>query len=429
MLSERLSMVSGHPRYAPAVLARPAPAADGTVPPVPPPVIVEELAEQSRSRPPEPLAVDGREQPLAGGADGLAALRPEDFIGAPADPAGAAAPRRGLRALEPVGEVRIVAVPDIHLQPAPLPPRAPEPPHAPDPCLPAELTAIASPPPTGPAELPPAFGIDDIYRVQAALVQHCEEQRDRVALLEPPLEAVAAAGRGIDPILAWRGRFDSSFAGFYAPWPRVADPLGASGLTLPVPPSGHVAGQYARADLEHGVHVAPANAPLAWVQDVTEELDDAAHGLLNAAGVNLLRPLAGRGIRIMGARTTSSDPTWRYVNVRRLLLMIETAVELATQWSVFQPHDALTRTRLQLSLTSFLTALWQRGALVGDIPEAAFAVRCDQETNPPAERALGRLLAEVRVAPASPFEFIVVRVGRTRDELQATDPSPSTGGP
>jgi hypothetical protein len=131
----------------------------------------------------------------------------------------------------------------------------------------------------------------------------------------------------------------------------------------------------------------------------------------------------------MGARTTSSDPTWRYVNVRRLLLMIETAVELATHWSVFQPHDALTRTRLQLSLTSFLTALWQRGALVGDVPEAAFAVRCDQETNPPAERALGRLLAEVRVAPSSPFEFVVVRVGRTRDELQATDPSPSTGGP
>jgi uncharacterized protein len=177
------------------------------------------------------------------------------------------------------------------------------------------------------------------------------------------------------------------------------------------------------------VHVAPANAPLAWVQDVTEELDDAAHGLLNQAGVNLLRPLAGRGIRIMGARTTTSDPTWRHVNVRRLLLMIEKAVELATQWSVFQPNDALTRTRLRLSLTSFLTALWQRGALVGDAPEAAFVVRCDQATNPASERALGRLLAEVRVAPSSPFEFVVVRVGRTRDELQPTDPSPSTGGP
>jgi len=204
----------------------------------------------------------------------------------------------------------------------------------------------------------------------------------------------------------------------------VVDPLrGSSSLTRDIPPTGHVAGQYARTDFEVGVHKAPANAPLQWTEDVTVETDDATHGTLNPLGVNVVRVLPGRGIRVFGARTVSSDPVWRYVNVRRLLLMIEKAIFISTQWAVFEPNDTLTRNKIRLSLTSFLTALWRKGALAGDRPDAAFFVKCDEQNNPASERADGRLLAEVGVAPAVPFEFVVVRVGRQDNEFEIAEAS------
>jgi phage tail sheath protein FI len=171
-------------------------------------------------------------------------------------------------------------------------------------------------------------------------------------------------------------------------------------------------GQYASADLSVGVHKAPANDPLSWIQDVTVGLDDELHGLLNHAGVNVVRPLPGRGIRILGARTVSSDPDWRYVNVRRLLLMIEKAIELSIQWAAFEPNDEITRNKIRLSILSFLIALWQRGAFSGNNVEEALFVKCDEENNPPNERDNGRMWVDIGVAPAKPFEFIVVRVGR-----------------
>lgn len=373
------------------------------------------------------------ERGLDGGTDGLALLQAYDFMGVPIDPLDRdevkVSKRRGIRALEPVGEVAMVAVPDIHIHPELHLPPAPPPPCIPDPCLPMEDVppAVTVTPPIG--ELPPIFTEAEIYRVQAALVQQCEDLRDRIALLDPPLAASRDDASGAGAIRAWRSRFDSTYATLFYPWIRVVDPLrSVSSLTRDIPPSGHAAGQYANTDLTVGVHKAPANNALIWAQDVTVFVGDALHGVLNPLGINVVRPLRGRGIRLMGARTVSSDPDWRYVNVRRLLLMIEQAVYLSTQWAVFEPNDYLTRAKLRLSLTSFLLSLWQRGALMGDTAPASFFVTCDETNNPPAQRENGMMLAEVGVAPSKPFEFIVLRVGRTGNEFEIVDAPALAGG-
>jgi hypothetical protein len=278
-------------------------------------------------------------------------------------------------------------------------------------------------------ELPPVFTEEQIFRVQDSLVVHCEARRDRIAVLDPPVSTALDDQEGLNAVQAWRRRFDSDFAALYWPWLRVVDPLRAAGtLTRSIPPSGHVAGQWARTDVAIGVHKAPANAPLVWVQDLTLASGAEVHGLLNTMGINVLRVLPGRGIRIMGARTLSSDPTWRYLNVRRLLMMIAKAVYLSTQWAVFEPNDTFTRAKLRLAITSFLLALWRQGALVGGTAEAAFFVQCDEENNPSYERDRGRLVADIGVAPAYPFEFVVVRVGRTDNEFEITEPSQSLRG-
>jgi phage tail sheath protein FI len=188
-----------------------------------------------------------------------------------------------------------------------------------------------------------------------------------------------------------------------------------------------VAGQFARTDHTEGVHKAPANAPLTWVQDLSVALNDAQHGILNPIGINAIRTLPGRGIRIFGARTVSSDPDWRYVNVRRLLMMIEKAIDLSTQWSVFEPNDDITRSKIRLALTSFLLSIWQRGALVGKTAKEAFYVQCDESKNPPAERENGRLFAQVGVAPTIPYEFVVLRVWRTQNEFEIAEDTASRG--
>src|SRR5262249_41342643 len=158
-----------------------------------------------------------------------------------------------------------------------------------------------------------------------------------------------------------------------------------------------------------------------WASDVTVVINDAVHGLLNPAGINVIRPLPGRGIRIFGARTVSSDPDWRFVNVRRLLMMIEKAIDVSMQWAVFEPNDASTRAKLHLVLTSFLLALWQQGALMGAAANEAFFVKCDESNNPASEREQGRLLAAVGVAPSQPFEFVILRVGREHNAFEITE--------
>ena len=430
---EGLSLIPDHERYGPRVLAKLEMTQDArparTLPAAPEPVVIEEMRDATTPLADwiVPLAVDPNLTiPLTGGADGLALLRTYDFIGEDVDPLDSdlvkAQKQRGLRVLEDVSEVAIVAVPDIHIQPRAIPPKAPLPPCIPDPCLPPGPPPLAVPRVRAVGDLPPVFSEGEIYQVQSALVQQCETLRDRIALLDPPLAAARDDKLGVGAVRAWRSRFDSKYAALYYPWLRVVDPLrsGAS-LTRDIPPSGHVAGQYAQSDVQFGVHKAPANAPLVWTQDVTVVINDDVHGVLNPAGINVIRPLPGRGIRIFGARTVSSDPNWRFVNVRRLLMMIEKAIDVSTQWAVFEPNDVFTRAKLHLVLTSFLLALWQQGALMGAAASEAFFVKCDEVTNPASEREQGRLLAVVGVAPSQPFEFVILRVGRAHNAFEITE--------
>jgi len=449
---EGLSLAPEHSRYGPCALPRiGVPRESGAaedLPAAPEPIMIEELradggpalksicndlqfkkrvAEKWKSMQLKPLAVSADQViALTGGADGLASLSVFDFIGEEVDPQDSdevkARKTRGLRALEEVSEVSIVAVPDINIQPRPTPRHDPPPPCVPDPCLPPGPPAPAIPRASSVGDLPPVFSEAEIYQAQSALIRQCEKLRNRIALLDPPYAAARDDKLGVGAARAWRGRFDTKYAAFYYPWLRVVDPLRSpASLTRDIPPSGHVAGQYAQTDFQFGVHKAPANAPLVWAQDVTVAVDDATHGALNPLGINAIRPLAGRGVRIFGARTVSSDPDWRYVNVRRLIMMIEKAIDVATQWAVFEPNNILTRAKLHLALTSFLLALWQRGALMGAAANEAFFVKCDEENNPPDEREQGRMLAVVGVAPSRPFEFIVLRVGRVHNEFEITE--------
>jgi uncharacterized protein len=269
-----------------------------------------------------------------------------------------------------------------------------------------------------PVTLPPVFSLDDIFDVQQAMVQQGEQGHYRVALLDPPPEML-----GLDEIQTWRARFDSSYAALNYPWLLVSD-LSEGGVEegmREVPPSGHVAGQIAQTDLLQGVHRAPANLRLEGVRALTRDLSNAEQGLLNPQGINCLRVLPGRGIRIFGARTLSSDDEWRYLNVRRLLLMIEEAVEDASQWVVFEPNNAILRQALTFSLNGFLDMLWRQGALAGDTPAAAYQVKCDEENNPQHVVDAGQLIAEIGVAPAVPFEFIHFRLGRTVEAIEVSE--------
>lgn len=423
----RLSLVPEHARYGPRRLAGwrgllPA-QKEGLAPYLEPILIEERRVLPVFDLAPLDLAPD-QWIPLRGGADGLALLQPYDFMGAEHSPEDSdvvkARKQRGFRVLADVSEVAAVALPDLHIQPAP--PRLAQPlePCVPNPCLLDETPLPETRTPVQVESLP-VFSPGQVFSVQDALVQHCEERRDRIALLDPPAETALDVEQGEHALLAWRHRFDTDFAALYWPWLRVVDPVrrgAGTPLTRAIPPSGHVAGQIARTDLADGVHRAPANAPLEWVQDVTLAVGNAVHGSLNSEGVNVVRALPGRGLRLMGARTLYGEPPWHLLNVRRVLMMIAKALTLSTQWAAFEPNDTFTRSKLRLALTSFLLALWQQGALVGGTADAAFFVRCDEENNPPYERDRGRLLAEVGVAPSVPYEFVVVRVGRTGNEFE-----------
>jgi hypothetical protein len=265
-----------------------------------------------------------------------------------------------------------------------------------------------------PIALPSAMSLDDIFDVQEAMIRQGERGLYRVALLDPPPEMLR-----LEDIQTWRARFDSAYGALYYPWLVVKRE--DSDEMISVPPSGHVAGLIARTDLGEGVHRAPANGVFSGVKALTELVDDVQHGVLNQQHINCLRLLPGRGIRVYGARTLSSDPAWRYLNVRRLVLMIEEAVEDASQWAVFEPNNQILRQALTFSLNGFLNALWRQGALAGEAPEAAYQVKCDEANNPPGVVDAGQIIAEIGVAPTIPFEFIRFRLGRTVEAVEITE--------
>jgi phage tail sheath protein FI len=251
----------------------------------------------------------------------------------------------------------------------------------------------------------------DLWKaVQTALIAHCEGQANRVAILDAP--------PGMDPqqVQEWRSQaamYDSPFAAMYYPWVKVANPIGTNGdRVVSVPPSGHLAGIWARTDEGRGVWKAPANEVVRGALDVDTKITDAEQSILNPIGVNCIRPFGTRGIRVWGARTLSSDQSWKYLNVRRLFNMVETSIMRGTQWVVFEPNDEDLWQRVKRTISGFLTTLWRDGALAGATPEQAFFVKCDAETNPPESVDLGRLVVEVGIAPVKPAEFVIFRISQ-----------------
>lgn len=412
-LYERLALIEEHARYAPQFLL-----AVGA-----PVLIREERDLDARQR--ELRRPAAGTLALASGRDGLAGLSVFDFIGEPFAPRDSddewERKARGLQALEEVAEVRLLCLPDVHTIPQVPPAQAPPRVCLPNPCLPGAPTPPAPLPVETPLELPPRFADREIFQVQEAMIQQCERLRDRFALLDAPASSALDAAGGLGAIRDWRNRFDSAFAALYYPWIEVIDPLrGSSGLTRRIPPCGHVAGQFARTDTELGVHRAAANVALGWAQRVTLPVDEALHGVLNPLGVNAIRALPGRGLRLMGARTTSSDPDWRFVPVRRLMSRIEQALRIGLQWAAFEPNNELLWIHLRLAVTGLLDSFFQQGALAGATQEEAFFVRCDATNNPPAERELGHLHMNIGIAPTTPLEFILVRVGRVANAFEVT---------
>ncbi len=358
---------------------------------------------------------------LTGGKDGLSDMLPEDFTGDPTT-----VKKRGLRVLEDVPDVAAVAMPDLTLQPTsggpPLPPSP-----TPDQCLPATNSARplpatgASAPTIQPVEQFRGFSPDDIARVQQAMIDFCESQKRCMALLDPPVQSPGKV-LSVSQILTWRQQFDSKYAALYYPQLLVYDPLKLGGqIVRAIPPSGHVAGTFARVDAQTGVYKAPANEELNWVQGVSLDITVPMQGMLNPQGINCIRTFSGRGIRIFGARTLSRDPAWLYVNVRRLFIMVERSLESAMQWTVFEPNNFALHQTLVATISTFLEGLWLKGAFAGTKSSDAFFVKIDDQNNPPELADQGQLLVEVGVAPAIPAEFVIFRIGRALDQLEITE--------
>ncbi len=251
-----------------------------------------------------------------------------------------------------------------------------------------EIALVAAPGQTSPA-------------VQDALLSHCETRKDRFAILDSP-ETISG---GVDKLPKPR---DSKYGAYYFPWIQVYDPEKGN---IFVPPSGHIAGVYSRVDSERGVHKAPANEIVRGALNLKYNVSRGEQDLLNPKGINAIRFMSG-AIRIWGARTLSSDPSWRYINVRRLFIMVEVSIERATQWVVFEPNDHRLWKRVTRTISSFLTLLWRNGALMGTAPEQAFFVKCDAETNPPEVVDAGQLICEIGLAPVKPAEFVIFRIGQ-----------------
>jgi len=250
-----------------------------------------------------------------------------------------------------------------------------------------------------------------VLAVQRAMVEHCEKMHDRFCLLD------SLPGHGLQEAIAWRERFDSSHASFYFPWIKVRR---GEEVLSPAPASGHIAGLIARTDQVEGVHRAPANQPIEGLVDVAQTVRKRERDAAFDRRVNTLIGFPGRGIRVWGARTLSSDPAFVQINVRRLFILIRKSIEKYAQWVVFEPNEPALWKQIVRSCEVFLDDLWSEGALVGGTRNEAFYVKCDEETNPPEARDAGELICEIGISPVKPAEFIVVRIHQwTREHTEA----------
>lgn len=255
---------------------------------------------------------------------------------------------------------------------------------------------------------PPAA---QVQQQQKAILEHCQAAGDRFAILDSRAPTVGMDIQGsINEAIAQRGKILSPSGAVYYPWVKVSNLDAAKENSVWVPPCGHVAGVYSRSDRRVGVNKAPANELLEGVLDLKYNLTDAQQGQLNPLGINCLRSFRGRGIRVWGARTLSSDPNWTYINVRRLILTIGRWLELNLADAAFEPNNFLLWLRIEREINSYLGELLRQGALSGPNEESSFFVKCDAETNPPEVRDAGMAIAEIGIAPAIPAEFITIRI-------------------
>lgn len=253
--------------------------------------------------------------------------------------------------------------------------------------------------------------MEGVQAVQQAMLDHAQNMGDRVAVLDSPPD--------MNPqrIRDWRMKevnYDSKYGALYYPWIKVANPLanGSGPSSIYVPPCGHMAGIWSRNDEQRGVHKAPANEVVAGAIGLQYQTTHNEQGILNPVGINVIRSFPGRGIRVWGARTLSSDPSWRYLNVRRLFNYIEESLYLGTQWAVFEPNDIHLWMRIRRDITAFLTRTWRDGALFGATAKDAFYVKVDEENNPVETRDVGQLIIEVGIAPVKPAEFVIIRLSQ-----------------
>jgi uncharacterized protein len=298
------------------------------------------------------------------GVDGTAAPGDADYIGQDNGPG----QRTGIQALVDIDSISIVAVPGITAQ-----------------------------------------------AVQNALITHCESLHYRFAILDPTPKSInPPVSADLAGIQAQRNQYDTKYAAIYYPRIVIEDLL--TGTNLPLAPSGHIAGIYARSDDQRGVHKAPANEVIAGIVDLETIVNKGEQSILNPEpeNINVLRDFrhSGRGLRVWGARCITSDPDWKYINVRRLFIFIERSIDLGTQWAVFEPNDDRLWARVSQSVSAFLTRVWRDGALMGQKPEQAFFVKCDRTTMTQDDIDNGRLIMLVGIAPVKPAEFVIIRIGQ-----------------
>jgi uncharacterized protein len=250
-----------------------------------------------------------------------------------------------------------------------------------------------------------------------SVIEHCENMKDRFAILDG-LETTTIDVPSIQGAVR-----DSDYAALYFPWLQVSDPLSKTGGTVLVPPSGHMAGIYARVDTERGVHKAPANEVVRGALGLEYLVSKNEQDGLNPLGINVIRNLNG-GTRVWGARTLGGNQNEangkvKYVNVRRLLIFLEESIDEGTQFVVFEPNNPALWQKITRTVTAFLTTVWRDGALFGFTPQEAFYVKCDATTNPPEVRDLGQVITEIGVAIVKPAEFVIFRISQLSGSANA----------
>ncbi|MFY2826028.1 phage tail sheath family protein [Ruegeria sp. MALMAid1280] len=248
--------------------------------------------------------------------------------------------------------------------------------------------------------------------VARAVITHCERNRFRFAVLDSPSNFANA--NNLDPRTTIQ---DTQYAAFYYPWIRTNDPR--TGARVTIPPGGSVCGIYAQTDNTRGVFKAPANVVVSGALDLEYDIDHGTQEVLNPRGVNVTRRFPGRGIRVWGARTLSSNPLWQYVSVRRLFIFIERSIYDGTQWVVFENNDQRLWERIRQTVSLFLRTQWREGALFGASEEEAFLVNVGRDTMTSDDILNGRLIIEVGIAPVRPAEFVIFRVFQKTQEAKA----------